>query len=88
VFGEPKGVDMSKFKLIQAVLLLCFISIHCRAQETPVAKYVYMIRIPSTVHHGPIIQTGFRLQGRKGIVTALHGVADGSKFSAMNTDGD
>ena len=47
-----------------------------------------MIRIPATSHHKTILQTGFRLAGRKGIITALHGVADGTTFSAYNESGD
>jgi hypothetical protein len=40
------------------------------------------------MRHGALLQTGFRLQGRKGILTALHGVADGKAFSAVNESGD
>lgn len=51
-------------------------------------RYVYMITIPKTSNHNASIQTGFRLNGAKGIVTALHGVADGIIFSALNDNGD
>ena len=42
-----------------------------------------MIRIPETQNHSGAIQTGFRLSGIHGILTALHGVADGDVFSAI-----
>lgn len=46
--------------------------------------FVYMVRVPSSQQHGSAIQTGFRLRGVSGIVTALHGVAGGGTFSAIN----
>src|ERR1043166_4311701 len=52
------------------------------------AQYVYLVRIPATTQHGAAIQTGFRIKGTKGIVTALHGVADGNSFSAVNENND
>jgi hypothetical protein len=47
-----------------------------------------MIRIPATDHHKAAIQTGFRLQGTKGLITTLHGVSEGEVFSALNESGD
>jgi carboxypeptidase family protein/trypsin-like peptidase len=46
--------------------------------------FVYMVRIPATPQHPAAIQTGFRLRGTRGIVTALHGVVGGGPFSAIN----
>jgi hypothetical protein len=70
------------------MLLLCLIPVNGMAQEDALNSYVYMVRIPATSHHKTIIQTGFRLAGRKGIITCLHGLADGTTFSAYNESGD
>jgi S1-C subfamily serine protease len=53
-------------------------------QRNGISNYVYMIRIPETPQHAAAIQTGFRLSGTRGIVTALHGVIGGGGFSAIN----
>jgi hypothetical protein len=74
--------------MILGPLLLCLFSISSKAQDDNLNSYVYMVRIPATTHHKTAIQTGFRLAGRKGIITALHGVADGTTFSAYNESGD
>ena len=50
-------------------------------------QYVYKIRIPNSKNHPKLIQTGFKLASTKGIITALHGVADGKIFSAQNSNG-
>jgi len=48
-------------------------------------KWVYKVRIAGSKYSkGPIIQSGFRLKGTKGIVTALHGVINGKDLSANN----
>jgi len=56
--------------------------------QNETGKFVYMVRIAQTSKHAAGIQTGFRLNGTKGIVTALHGVVDGITFSAFNEAGD
>jgi trypsin-like peptidase/parallel beta helix pectate lyase-like protein len=60
----------------------------CMNAHSQVSNFVYMIRIGQTSKHPAAIQTGFRLDGTKGIVTALHGVVDGATFSAFNEAGD
>jgi hypothetical protein len=81
---------MPKPKMILMAIILCLTaSVKAAAQEDDLNKYVYMVRIPATNHHNKTaIQTGFRLAGRKGIITALHGVADGTTFNAYNENGD
>lgn len=79
---------MSKFRMVLGMLLFSMLPGTAKAQELAVAKYIYMVRIPATRHHKVILQTGFRLAGRKGIITALHGVVDGVTFSAYNESGD
>lgn len=81
---------MPKCKMILMTLIFCLTaSVRITAQVDDLDKYVYMVRIPATSHHNkPALQTGFRLAGRKGIITALHGVADGTTFSAYNEMGD
>ncbi len=54
------------------------------AQSPETDKYIFILRIPATKHHGGMIQTAFRLKGTKGLITTLHGVADGEIFSAIN----
>lgn len=58
------------------------------SQESIVDSYVYLVLIPETENHQAIVQTGFRVQGSKGIITTLHGIADGKEFSALNNKGD
>jgi hypothetical protein len=83
-----KRPGIFNYRIIAAIMLFCLVSVGGTAQEEPIAKHVYMIRIPATSRHKTIRQTGFRLAGRKGIITALHGVADGTTFSAYNESGD
>jgi hypothetical protein len=61
-------------------LLLCAAA---SADDTPIVssdlKFVYLIEAPPTPGFKTgINQTGFRLKGQKGIITALHGVAPAS----------
>lgn len=57
------------------------------AQDNNLSKYVYLVRIRTG--NKIYIQTGFRKEGTKGIITALHGVAlADSPISAMNSDRD
>ncbi len=55
--------------------------------STPVA-YVYRIKSAGCTHSPDARrQTGFRVQGQQGIITALHGVADCQTISAVTDDG-
>ena len=57
---------------------------------TAVGSIAYVYRIKSdNCTHEPVSrrQTGFRVQGITGIVTALHGVADCKTISALSDDG-
>ena len=74
--------------LTYLISIFSFASILGAAQNGAQEDFVYMVRIPATSHHKSVTQTGFRLRGTKGVVTALHGVADGRKFSAFNEAGD
>lgn len=69
------------------IALFCLMRPTALAQSTSslsTLDCVYMIRIPENRQHRAAIQTGFRLRGTRGIVTALHGVVDGNVFSAIN----
>jgi len=69
-------------------IALCAIPIAAMPQTGHEEIFVYVVTIPATDHHKMVIQTGFRLRGTKGIITALHGVVDGKEFSAKNEQGD
>jgi len=63
---------------------------HSLAEELNDSPYLFRIEIGDCVHgetENDIdrFQTGFLVQGITGIVTALHGVADCNKFSALST---
>jgi hypothetical protein len=79
---------MSKHSIILGTLFFFLFSFASAEQEDALGKYVYMIRNPATRTHKTILQTGFRMRGRKGVITSLHGVADGVTFSAYNESGD
>lgn len=64
-------------------LCLAALLLVVRASAADQTEHVYLVYIPGTRNHEPLLQTGFRLAGTKGIVTALHGVADGRRFSAL-----
>jgi len=59
------------------LMLLTANYVCCQAQHNDA---VFSIYVPSTKK----MQTGFRLQGKQGIYTALHGVVDGQNYSAFN----
>jgi hypothetical protein len=80
-------VSTGKMKAVTLVSMLLSATLSA-AQKTSPDRFVYVVTIPSTQHHTSLIQTGFRLLGTKGIITALHGVADGKNFSALNEQGD
>lgn len=86
--GGNQRIDMSARKLI---VLLCFVvlwSADCAWSQQGSERFVYMVSIPQTPGHKSSIQTGFRLAGTKGIITSLHGVVDGTIFTAFNEQGD
>jgi trypsin-like peptidase len=68
--------------ILLAVLLLCTSAAH--AQE----ENIYLIKIFDCTYK-PVerSQTGFRVRGVKGIITALHGVADCRKITASSRKG-
>src|SRR2546423_2090460 len=82
------GVIMFERRFLSLLFLLISSSVSISAQDSTYSRFVYMVRIPATSHHRAILQTGFRMADRKGIITALHGVADGAAFSAFNKAGD
>ena len=77
---------MSKYKVIIVFLLSLFVVSSAYAQDS-IDRHIYWVEIPPTKTHGKIIQTGFRLQGTNGIITALHGVVGGDNFKALNKFG-
>jgi hypothetical protein len=78
---------MRSREIMLIAFLLCICASLSLAQTPSQQKFVYLIRVPQTSHHPAAIQTGFRLHGTKGIVTALHGVIEGASFSALDEDG-
>ncbi len=85
-----RGLSWFACALIRQVIILsvavCAENVFAQVvgQSTGTLDFVYMVRIPETRQHAAAIQTGFRLRGTPGIVTALHGVVDGNEFSAIN----
>lgn len=70
-----------------AVLFLC--SIDGSSQEQAASKHVYLVSCSGNPYYkGRIIQTGFRMQGTKGIITALHGVIGATSITAQNSKND
>ena len=86
MFRQNKEEDMSKFKIIKVFFLLLFITLSVKSQEN-IYKHVFKVEISPTMTNGKIVQTGFRQQGIPGIITALHGLIGGNKFSAINESG-
>lgn len=77
---------MNKITLL--VLTSFYINLLCAQKiSSQNEQYIYKIRIPKSENHPKLIQTGFKLANTKGIITALHGVADGKIFSAQNSNG-
>jgi tetratricopeptide (TPR) repeat protein len=62
-----------------ALLTAGWCSLPASAQE----EYVYLIN-----NSGKVALTGFRLKGKKGILTALHGVCGGGSITAKPVKGD
>ena len=75
-------------KILKIILLLMVFAPIGKAQPASISKYVYVLRITKAGTNQVIQQTGFRLAGTKGIVTALHGVVDGIAFTAKNENGE
>lgn len=76
-----------QFKIIQLSLVGFLIS-YCELYSQSIESNVYMVVIPRTANHSQSIQTGFKINGTKGIVTCLHGLSDVSTVSAFNSAGD
>jgi hypothetical protein len=73
----------------QVIILFSVALVVSQAWAQDTLRYVYRIHVASNPYSGkPIVQTGFRLKGTKGIITALHGVADGEGISASNDFGE
>jgi len=70
-----------------AFLFLC--QVNAFSQEPATSKYVYLVSCSGSPHYkGRVIQTGFRAQGTKGIITALHGVLGATSITAQNSKND
>lgn len=66
------------------VIALLFLSADVRAQD----EYVYLIKMFDCAHApAQRSQTGFRVHGLRGIITALHGVADCQRVTASSRNG-
>ena len=74
---------MSTVMIIPRVLVICaIIAGNAFSQE----QHVYRVTIRDGDRY--YVQTGFRLKGTKGIITALHGVARADSIAAENKDRD
>src|SRR5690349_3286681 len=78
-------MSKTQVQLICSLCLLLFSSLTTKAQD----KYVYLVKI-AECKLAPTCaraQTGFRVRGIKGIVTALHGVADSNDIRVIGEPG-
>lgn len=79
---------------IRRKTIVCFIALTCLSITNiclarPSAKYVYTIYVKGCEHEPYDRElTGFRVKGLKGIVTALHGVADISDSGKITAKSD
>jgi len=74
--------------LILIALVILSVGLVTAQSDSSPMPYVYRIKIDGCDFNPPVRrQTGFRVQGVKGIVTALHGVADCQTISAVTDDG-
>ena len=70
------------------ILILTILNVGIRPgvfSQKEINNYIYSIRI--TVNNKQFIQTGFRLSGTRGIITALHGVVGAQEITAVNEAG-
>jgi hypothetical protein len=76
---------MRRKQIDRIYLILLIILLPQQLVSQDVYKWVYKIRsADNNLLDEEIIQTGFRLKGTKGIITALHGVITGKDLSAKN----
>ena len=76
---------MRRKQLVNIYLLVLIILLPQQLFSQDVYKWVYKIRSADNKYQKEaIIQTGFRLKGIRGIITALHGVVTGKNLSAKN----
>lgn len=68
---------------VASAFLLLPVMFCTAASQDDYEKYVFSIRIENK-DGSSFVQTGFRLSGQKGIVTALHGAVMGNHLSAAN----
>jgi hypothetical protein len=79
---------MYKIRILLAIIFLCTFEAQLYAQDR-ISQHVYMVICSGSPHHrNKVLQTGFRIQGTKGIITALHGVLGATSITAQNTQGD
>lgn len=70
------------------LILLVWTILPAFAQRFTNQAHVYKLQITMPNSNKYRIQTGFRLKGYKGIITALHGVAGASAINARNQQND
>jgi hypothetical protein len=79
---------MSARRLAILLLIDSIVLIPNRGVSQTPSTHTYIISISGSKYYSkPIIQTGFRLSGIPGIITALHGVVHGTELSALNEYG-
>lgn len=79
---------MYKVRILLAIIFLCTFKAPLYAQDN-ITRHVYMVVCSGNPYHkNKVLQTGFRMQGTKGIITALHGVLGATSITAQNTKGD
>ncbi len=80
-----------RLSLLFAVLFSFLFSIEAFSQGQAItgSEHVYVVLASGNKYlKGPNLQTGFRMQGTKGIITALHGVVGAKSISAYNSKHD
>lgn len=77
------NLSMFKYFLLLSAAFLFFVS-PARAQE----EHIYLIKMFDCEHQPTQrSQTGFKVRGLKGVVTALHGIADCGRITASSRKG-
>jgi trypsin-like peptidase len=79
-----KTAKVSMFRSLVLLAILLLLASPIQAQE----EHIYLIKMFDCAHQPTErSQTGFRVRGEKGLVTALHGIADCKKITATSKKG-
>src|SRR5947209_1777689 len=72
------------------IVIVLFVLPKNSAAVAPAQNKIYMVLASGNAHRpgDTFQQTGFRLQGTRGLITALHGVAGATSIRAFGITGD